>query len=141
MTAIAENKIVGLYSWIETINLRMLPVMTRDRSISRKEQAKLARDLFKRLGLKGISVTVPNYSMAQSVHVSVPRLPREDGDFMGYETETFSDMPETLPGKIKMRQHGKATDKILAILQVVFPEHTDRSDSQSDHFDYCWSID
>jgi hypothetical protein len=42
------------------------------RQESRKARAAAIRSLFKRLGLKGISVTAPNYSMAQSVDITFP---------------------------------------------------------------------
>ena len=121
-----------------------IPVMSRTRSIPRKEQAKLARELFKRLGLKGISVTVPNYSMAKSVDVEIPRNPASDADFVyegkGYHNHSYSDMPDGVPARIKSREHYAAQLKIAEILARAFPQHDDRSDSMTDYYDYKWSI-
>ena len=127
-----------------SVNLDKIPVVSTNRFIPRKEQAKLARDLFKRLGIKGVSVTAPNYSMAQSVDVRIPELPTMPEDFLldgkDYDDETFSRMPEALPAKMKMRQHQKAVDKMYALLLRAFPASDDRSDVQTDYFNYKWSV-
>ncbi len=118
-----------------------IPVMSRDRHIPRTEQAKLTRELFKRLGLKGISVTTPNYSMAQSVRVSLPKLEihcpnywPHGGDYChhGYVDESL-----VCP---TCRENRRIREKIEEILARAFPNHDDRSDTQKDYFDYCWSV-
>lgn len=101
-----------------------------DRSCPRKELAAAARRLFKSLGLKGISVTAPNYSMAQSVDVSMPK--RDD-----YQFDQFGMVVE---GDAARAANNVAREKLDAILYHAFPSHRDRSDSQSDHFDYRWSV-
>lgn len=118
-----------------------VPVMTTDRCIRRKEQARLARELFKRLGLKGISVTAPNYSMASSVHVRLPNGAAPDWrGFEQYEQATYSQMPDNVPAKQQMlAKHGAAL-ALEKILDAAFPAHVDRSDYQSDYFDYRWSV-
>lgn len=130
---------------IFSVNLDNIPVMTRDRFIPRKEQAKLARELFKRLGIKGVSVTAPNYSMAQSVDVKVPTFLLEPNDFIfegiNHENLCFSDMPDRVPAKMKHLANWNAKNRIEEILLKAFPNHNDRSDLQSDYFDYKWSID
>lgn len=148
---------------IMSVNLDAVPVVTRDRFISRKDQAKLARDLFKRLGIKGVSVTAPRYSMARSVDVNVPRLPTTQADYLlvcptchdpvgvgscptchgdgrDYSNDTFSDMPDAVPAKLKHRTHWNALQKVEAILLRAFPNHDDRSDYQTDYFNYKWSV-
>ena len=129
---------------IESIKLERVPVVCRDRCIARKEQAKLARQLFKRLGIDGLSVTTPRYSIARVVDVAVPREPHLDGDYMldgvNYENYSYGDMPETVPARAKHMRHHNACLKLGAILLKAFPCHDDRSDSQSDYFDSCWSI-
>jgi hypothetical protein len=101
-----------------------------ERSCPRKELAAAARKLFKSLGLKGISVTAPNYSMAQSVDVSLPK--RED--------YVFDQFRMVIEGDEARAANNAAHDKIALILYTAFPSHRDRSDTQSDHFDYRWSI-
>lgn len=117
-----QTDVKALHTQIAVVDVSKLPVLTRDRHIPRKEQAKLARQLFKSLGLKGISVTTPNYSMASTVHVSLPRLPWGE------------------PGGADAIANHEAREKVAGILLAAFPNHNDRSDTQSDYFDYCWSF-
>ena len=129
---------------IFSVNLEKVPVMTRDRFIPRKEQARLCRELFKRLGIKGVSVTAPNYSMAQSVDVSLPGYMGDDSEYVfdgiNYRGQCFSDMPDQVPAKIRNRTHWNAAKKVDEILLRAFPAHDDRSDLQSDYFNYKWSV-
>jgi hypothetical protein len=95
----------------------------------RKAQAKLARELFRELKLKGISVRTPNYSMASTVEVSLPRRrdhELEDG-FM-------------VPGCAAATANSTAATRVHAILLAAFPRHDDRSDIMSDYHDRCWSV-
>jgi hypothetical protein len=90
------------------------------RRMSRKERAAAARKLFRSLGLKGLSVTAPNYSMASSVHVALP-----DGDRGDRE------------GRMALTS---ARRKVEALLLVAFPGTEDRSDIMTDYFDFVWSF-
>jgi len=92
------------------VDLSNVPVMETDRHISLKRQAALTRELFKQLGLKGISVRAPDHANASSVYVVFP------------------------PG------NKEAYEKVKAILNVAFPNHDNRSDYASDYFDFCWSV-
>jgi hypothetical protein len=126
---------------IETANLDAVQVFLLDRSAPRKVRAAAARALFKQMGLKGISVTAPNYSMAQAVHIHLPNteVPRElyaEWD-LACRTDTGAD---TAYGQIRRREYA-AEQKLEAILAKAFPNHLDRSDIHCDHFDYCWSVD
>jgi hypothetical protein len=69
----AREKVQGalLCKRVAEINPLDIPVISREDDIPRKEQARLTRELFANLGLKGISVTTPNYSMASGVHIHV----------------------------------------------------------------------
>lgn len=83
--------------------------------------------------------------MAQSVQVTIACEPHAQGDYLSaegvnYEHATYSDMPDTVPCKQKMLRQHEAQDLARAILGRAFPNHDDRSDSQSDSFDYCWSF-
>lgn len=111
---------------VAKINLSKVSVMSTDRSISRKEQARLARKLFGALKLKGISVTAPNYSMAQSVDVRIPT-----GKAMHFIKRT---------DYIAAVANNQAENKIRQILAIAFPNHDDRSDTQTDYHNYKWSI-
>jgi len=130
---------------IMAVNLDRVPVVCRERYIPRKEQAKLCRELLKRLGVKGVSVTAPNYSMAQSVDVDIDKNGMIQLDafiFNGvdYRDQCFSDMPEDVPAKRINQSKYNARIKLEAILALAFPNHDDRSDTQSDYFDYKWSV-
>ena len=115
-----------LHTKLDLIELDEIPVMSNDRSIPRKEQAALARQLVKSLGISEVRFTVPVYSMASSVYVRFPK--RYDvQDLTASECDARA-------------RNWNAEQKIGAILDTAFPNHKDRSDSQSDHFDFCWSF-
>ncbi len=129
------------YAQIHAVDIASVPVVSTDRCIPRKEQALLARQLFKRLGIQGVSVTAPNYSMAQAVDVRVPSEPRPDmAGFEQYAHSTYSEMPAEVPIKAAFLRKSAAVAQLQLILAAAFPKHEDRSDHQSDYFDYCWSM-
>ncbi len=119
-----------LHTQLAAINPLDVPIMSRDRCIPRKQQAKLARQLFRGLGLKGISVTAPNYSMAQSVDVAPPTR-------CDYDLDQFGTM---VAGCEAARANTDARQRLSAILLSAFPNHEDRSEPMTDYFDYRWSI-
>lgn len=125
---------------IENLKLEDVPTLLRDRYAPRKQQAVAARTLFRQLGLKGISVTVPVYSMACSVHVRIPKVPTNSEMHQEWEQLWLQGKQgESVMAKVREREH-KAELKLMEILNRAFPNHVDRSDAQSDHFDYRWSI-
>ena len=135
---------MNTFEQIDAVKLDRVPIMSRDRSIPRKEQASLARFLFKKLRIQGLSVTTPRYSMANCVDVRVPELPRDAADYLfegvDYHNYSFSDMPEAVPARAKHARRWQAIRKVDAILKLAFPNHDDRSDSQTDYFDNPWSV-
>ena len=141
---LTDKSFMDFLQAVDRVNVEGIAPSQLSRCTPRKEQAKAARELFKVLGIKGISVTAPNYSMAQSVHVRIPSPTIEDSAFcfagVDYRHATWSDMPSDVPAKIIHKQHNEVIKKIGVILAVAFPNHDDRSDSQTDYFDYCWSI-
>ncbi len=124
-------KAISFQTALELVNLAAIPVMTKNRHIPRKEQAALARELFKRIGIKGVSVRTPNYSMASSVDVFIPR--RCDYVFNEYRQVEYASDPASIANQ-------SARGTILAILAAAFPNHDDRSEYVSDYFDFCWSV-
>lgn len=123
---------VSVHAAIDAVDLSAVPVVCTDRGIRRKEQAALARKLFKQLGITGLSVTAPNYSMAHSVEVKIPK--RDDYMMLSLDGGIdFLNDPTALANR-------RISEKVEAILGRAFPCHDDRSDSQSDYFDYKWSI-
>lgn len=137
---VAESFVESLADVRETA----VPVMSRDRHIPRKERARLVRELFKRLGLKGVSVTTPNYSMACTVDVTVPKLEIHSAEMWPHGGPRVHESGLTVaecdrcPTCVRNR---KSAEKIEEILARAFPNNDDRSDTQSDYFDYCWSVD
>lgn len=97
---------------------------------SRKVKAAEIRKVLKSMGIKGISVTAPNYSMASSVHIKIPRASDHDRGAVGHE---FHTCPLCM-------QHTRAERKIAEIILAAFPDLDDRSDSQSDYHDNPLSI-
>lgn len=127
-----QARALALHERLARIDITDIPVITMDRQISRKQQAVLARELFRRLGLKGVSVTAPNYSMAQTVNVDPPRrrdhILDDHGMIKDYATDSAAQANEA------------ARTRLGAILLAAFPQHDNRSDAQSDDFDSKWSI-
>ena len=102
------------------------------RKATRKERAKAVRNLFKSLGIKGISVTAPNYSMAQSIDITIPH-DSCDNAIHDDPSKSFRDCAEC-------NRRWQAKERIEPIILAAYPDLDNRSDSQSDHFDYCLSI-
>jgi len=127
------RKAAALHTALAAVDITSIDLVSRDRNIPRKEQAKLARLVFSKLGLKGISVTAPNYSMAQSVHV---RLPKRH-DFTVLREDGGIDWGKDPAAKANQ----EAASRVGSILLAAFPNSEDRSDSMTDHFNYRWSID
>lgn len=132
---------LATFAAIDAVDLASVPVMASNRHIPRKDQAALARKLLRKLGIVGVSITTPNYSMAQSVDI---RLPREEHPgwtgFEQWQHYSYSDMPDDVPAKAAHVRNYAAQKKLAAILAIAFPQHDDRSDSQTDYYDSCWSI-
>lgn len=113
------------------VDLARVPPVVWERNIPRKLQAKLARQVFLRLGLrKWINVTTPNYSMASSVDVRLVKRRDNVG------ADGFYDMESE--GSVANRA---AAEKIEQILLKAFPNSNDRSEYGTDYYDYKWSID
>jgi hypothetical protein len=127
-----QARALALHKRLAQIDVTEIPVITMDRHIPRKQQALLARELFRRLGLKGISVTAPNYSMAQTVNVDPARrrdyVLDDHGMIKDHVTDSAAQANEA------------ARTRLGAILLAAFPQHDNRSDSMTDHFDSKWSI-
>lgn len=111
------------------------------RKLSRKEWAVAVRKLLKDLGLKGISVTTPSYSMAQTIHVTLPDLGigNDDEAHNRLHDELWKAQRPTVDCP-HCAQRWNARNRIEAIILAAFPDLENRSNTQYDHFDYCLSI-
>src|SRR5262249_54112836 len=107
-----------LHEALERVDLGAVPVVSADRHIPRKEQAALPGQLFRSLGLAGISVTAPDYAFAQDVDVNMPYR----HDFAG-------------DGDPVWQANQRARERLRNILSVAFPNHDDRSNAITDDFD------
>lgn len=115
-----------------------LPVVRRAdlRREPRKVIAAEVRKLLKELGIKGISVTAPNYSMAQSIDITFPPI-----EHPGRDLAVASDWRdhEHLSCPVCERSH-QAKARLEEIILAAFPDLDNRSDSLIDHYDYKFSI-
>ena len=125
-----HRKALELHQDLKNIDLAKVQVQTTDRHIERKQQAALARKLFKSLGIPHVGFRTPNYSMAHVVDVTMPM--RQDYVPCNDFTPNY-----LCPVRSANRAALQTVQKILA---TAFPNHDDRSDAQSDCFDSCWSI-
>lgn len=98
-----------------------------------KKQASAARELFKTLGLKGISVTMARGSMCFWVEVTIPG--RIDWHYWIHLEGSGGSKKDTANVGMNV-----ARTMIRRILDAAFPNHHDRSDSLTDHFDDPWMI-
>lgn len=122
---------------LQRVSMFSIPVMTRDRFITTKQQAQLARELFRSLGLKGIGVKVPRYSMACVVEIRLPRLEVHCPDMQPHAPPGHRQTLKTCP---TCHQNSLMRQQVGTILLLAFPNHDDRSNSTVDYYDYCWSI-
>lgn len=108
---------------------------------SRKEWAQAVRSLLKEVGIKGVSVTAPNYSMASSIDIILPRY-----DYERHQCYITKNDPtieyRTAVAMCKQCQRKQAASKRLnEIILLAFPDLNDRSEYQSDYFDFCFTIE
>jgi hypothetical protein len=109
-----------------------IPVMTRDRHIPQKVQARFTRGFFQELKLPGVSVKMATGSMCFWVNVDIPG--RHD---FAYLRTLCDDAGHAGPGYVENKD---AEEKVKFILARAFPNHDDRSDSLTDHFDMKFRI-
>lgn len=106
---------------------------------TRKEWAQAVRSLFKEIGIKGVSVTAPNYSQAQTIDIRLPELIVDNEQHQKLHDELWhtdrnnTDCPDC-------SQRWQAKQAIEKIILSAFPDLDNRSDNQSDYFNYCLSF-
>lgn len=139
-----ENEITTLNPALQAIIEAPLPAFRANiRHQSRKEWAQAVRKLLKDMKLTEISVTTPNYSMAQSISIELPRdveahnPVHEAAEIESRKEAEYRGMVHYCPF---CKQRQGAHEAITAIILSAFPDLCDRSDTYSDHFDYCLSI-
>lgn len=118
---------------IATIEAAPMPTTPRigTRHDGMVKRAAAVRALLKVLGIRGVSVTAPSYSMACSVHVRLPNFRHEHDE--RHFGQRYRDCTRC------QRRHA-ATERLARLILTAFPDWDDRSDSQADHFDYVVSV-
>lgn len=108
-----------------------LPTYAIPRNIERKVFAKTVREMFKKLGIKGASVTTPDYSMASSIDIAIPvyYIDVYDSVTLDRLTSDAGDKSTKLHEQIKM------------IMANAFPTMDDKSDTMTDYFDFKYMLD
>jgi hypothetical protein len=109
----------------------------QNRQDSRKQIAADIRALLSRLKLKGISVTAPNYSMAQSVRINLPTVPN---DYTGCDNRENDFREHRVNTCRHCHLQERARRRLEAIILAAYPALDNRSDSMTDHFDYRLSV-
>jgi hypothetical protein len=133
MTLTAADPII-LNPMLQAILDAPLPAFRRTglRREPRTTRAAAVRKLFRDMGLKGISVTAPNYSMAQSIDIKTPRnepepTVKDEHGYDNYHSEYLA-------------ARNAALAKVEAIVVAAFPDLNDRSEYMTDYYDFCLSI-
>lgn len=105
------------------------PTGINARAVSRKEFAAALRALLRKMQIKSVSVTAPNYSMAQSIDVELPTV-----------EHWTPEHPPTRPECPVCSVHNEARSKMQAIILAAFSGAENRSDYQTDYFDFRFSV-
>jgi len=92
------------------------------RALDRKDIAAAIRELFRDMGLRGISVKTPRYSMASTVAITVPKF-----EYLDQQVNDF------VKGQRRLAAQA-VSDKLTSIILAAFPDLDDRSDTISDYF-------
>lgn len=131
-------------AWQSILNKPLPGFHANIRHQNRKEQAQNVRKLFRDMRISDVSVTTPSYSMAQSIQISIPSdVPAHDSVHAAAEIESQKDAD--YKGMVHYcpfcKQRKETRDHIQAIVLAAFPDLNDRSDIQSDYFNYRLSIE
>ena len=118
---------LAFHAALDAVDLDAVPVMTTDRHLDRKEQARLLRQLLKQLKVPHVSVTTPHHSMASGVDIAFPERQDLPPNCLATETEAG-------------RRNKAAREKFERLLLRAFPNHDDRSDCRNDFYDFCWYL-
>lgn len=120
---------------IASIESAALPAPTGEpiRSLATTEQNAKIRALLKSLGIKGVSVKRSHAGWAATVSVSFAGISHACAADSWDRQHNRSDCPTCV-------RTIAAERKIEAIILAAFPDCGDRSDLQTDYFDYVFSV-
>ena len=97
------------------------------RSLYLRDRSAKIRGLLKTLGISGVSVVSPRYSMATSTVITLPGIEHEHSYMYVYQCPVCS-------------QRDEASKAVERIILRAFPDLDDRSDIQTDYFDFVFSV-
>lgn len=148
MTTMSKNDYSPVARYQQIINTP-LPAFRgniRNHPEYRKGWAREVKSLLKSLGLGWVSVTTPNYSMAESITIRFHQDTWQQHEPLHMKLEAierakngpYCGMTQVCP---YCKQEREAHEKLEAIILAAFPDLNDRSDHQTDYFDYCLSIE
>jgi len=114
---------------IEAARIPTAPLAQNARRADQKERTRLIRQALKDAGVRGASVTMARGSMCYWSDIRVEGI-------------AHTEYPEDhVPFRCPVCQRNQAAEKKLnAIIMAALPGMDDRSDSQSDHFDFVYSV-
>jgi hypothetical protein len=110
-----HEQAVALREALSKLNEGTVPVVCRNENVTLKERARRARQLFRELGLTGVSARLPRGANCLWVQVRYPRASNIEID-------------------------AKNRLALEEILQRAFPREIDRSDAMTDYFDPAWTF-
>jgi hypothetical protein len=146
----SHDDCLKVYDKIHKVDLATVEPFAHGR-LWRRELAKEVRAYLKTLGIssRDVSVTVPTYANASTVHIGLPDL--DYYAIYGVKLYDFSAWDKVAAEDKKVayelsRAFGElrrdAQVKLLSILRCAFPDCDDRGDSMTDYYDdpfFIWA--
>lgn len=132
-----------VYDAILAINLSTIEPITLKR-VRLDEFAKLLRPFLKSLGFSNrkISVTVPTYAQAQAIHVVIPDFDIPSNKLpvvAAMSAEEYQKAVDWMNDQYQKRE--EARWHLRDVIMEAFPANDNRSDAQTDYFDWTFSVD
>lgn len=138
MTTLARPLIVDGLSGIFAADLSKLPAPRNIRRDGQKPRTAAIRQLFRTIGLTGVSVTMSRGSMCYWTYVRIVDAPRCTTDHLAEYHETCTTSQRTCP---MCRRIKAARRRLNYVILTAFPDLGDRSDLHSDYHDFMYTLD
>lgn len=117
---------------IEAAQVPAAPLRTDARRMTQTERSAALRALLKSLGVKGVSVTSARGSMCYWSHIRFDGVPHPPVANWCEHNSRVCDV---------CQRNNAAERKVHRIVLAAYPDLDDRSDSQTDHFDFVYTVD
>lgn len=135
---LTAEEVTASYQSIIRANLPTANRTVTRQSHDRKAWAAAVRAMLRNLGIKAVSVTAPSYSQAHSIDIRLPRYAEAAHTCFDSYTTKYAPIDERHCRACTLQS--QAQSKMHAIMHVGFPQLDNRSDSQTDYFDFCWTV-